>query len=72
VDPEHAAAMKESLINLIKYEMEDDTVEPVLVERKSSSSDIAAEESNHSVSIIEQISKKIRLDREKKVKKRLE
>ena len=68
MDPEHAAAMKDKLINIIKSDMEDDTTEPVLIERRSSSSDVVGEESNHNISIIEQISKKIRLDREQKVR----
>ena len=68
IDPENAAAAKEKLIRIVKFEVDMDDNEPFLVDRSSSSSEPPVEDPAKKVSIMEQISKKIRLDKEQRVR----
>ena len=72
VDPNNGVTAKERLIALIKNELEIDDSEPALVERRSSStSEHSSEPSTEPAkksSIMEQIAKKIRLDKEQRVR----
>ena len=69
VDPNNAIAAKKRLITLIKKELEIDDSVPALVERKpSSASEPATEQPAKKASIMEQVAKKIRLDKEQRVR----
>ena len=70
-DPNNGAAAKERLIALIKNELEIDDSKPAVVERRSSSTSEPSTEPAKKSSIMEQIAKKIRLDKEQRVRWRI-